>query len=140
MRKLDYDSLAYVNAGGYGRYYRLKNTDLGVKLGLTAFRAKLELKTLRRAYRRTKMVPKPYHLVRVRQPGKQWEYGYTMSHIDGTRYCGRDEVIERIDRTFRRRGIHHYDLHMGNILVRKTRKTTRFYLIDFDPRFVKVKV
>jgi RIO-like serine/threonine protein kinase len=139
MRKLSYKRLRHVESGGYGSYYKIKDTQLGVKLGLTEFRARRELETLRKAYAKTKLVPKPYYLVKVLAPDG-WEFGYVMSHINGRRFLNaRNTLLIAIDRDLRKKGIIHYDLHGGNILVKKTKKTTKYYVIDFDPRFVKVK-
>ena len=107
-----------------------------------------ELNLLKKARKRSNLVPNGYEVVAVKIPGVYRIYvGILMLHIPGKVVgncanmewdsynisCG-PSLKETLEDKLKSKGIYHSDLHDENVIYRKG----KFYAIDFSPAYVDV--
>lgn len=165
IKHLKEEQLKFVSEGAFGRYYRIKNSNEGVKIlyhydyesilqakESEAFKsAKDELKRLKQLRKKTALVPNAVSMaiVEMEHPWFQgqgrtiYQVGFIMSHVKGkpvglSRMTSEDfRRFKAAERTLKRRGIYRNDCHDYNVI--KTARGSRFNYIFIDPDALRFK-
>lgn len=125
--RLKHTNLINVNEGGY---YKIRGTNLGVKLYNNSGDIFDEYFKHKKVSKRISFCPKVYGLIQLDDNN----FGILMDHIVGKPlgdtfdYDETYDILDRIDNKLFKRGIIHDDLHSNNVIKNKN----KLYVIDFE--------